>query len=124
MTLRAGQAPDTSGRGDTDWTLAVGMNVPAGAVDISGGIAVVGDPVQIATENTIKFNTAFGNSPVDLFWDQQGDNTFIGNRCNTSDPDGLCVKGHGHGDGHHGDNGHHGDKHGKHNHKHHKHHDD
>jgi parallel beta-helix repeat protein len=117
-------------------------NVPAGAVDISGGIVVVGDPVQIATDNTIKFNTAFGNSPVDLFWDQQGANTFIGNRCNTSDPDGLCVKGHGHGDGHHGDNGddgdhghngHHGDKHGKQNHnhnhnhnhdKHHKHHKD
>jgi nitrous oxidase accessory protein NosD len=122
-------------------------NVPAGPVEVSGGIVVVspppegpGDPVQIATDNTIKLNTAFGNSRVDLLWDQQGDNRFIGNRCRTSDPDGLCVErrhGHGHGrrgddgdDGDHGHSGHHGDKHGKHNHKHHKqhkhhkHHDD
>jgi hypothetical protein len=136
---------------------AANDNVPAGPVEASGGIVVVspppegpGAPVQIATDNTIKFNTAFGNSRVDLLWDQQGDNRFIGNRCRTSDPDGLCVESrHGHGHGHHGDddddddrgdNGHHrgkgdhGDKHGKHREKHgshhekhgkhHKHHDD
>jgi parallel beta-helix repeat protein len=109
-------------------------NVPSGQVDISGGIVVVSIPgptpeeSSTATGNTIKFNKAFGNSPVDLFWDQQGDNRFIRNRCETSNPDGLCKKrgghspgkgnGHGHGDdgddddddrGHHGHG--HGDRH-------------
>jgi parallel beta-helix repeat protein len=91
-------------------------NVPSGTVDISGGIVVVSIPGPTpeesftATDNTIKFNKAFGNSPVDLFWDQQGTNTFTGNRCKTSDPDGLCAK-RGDGNGHHGDhgNGNHGD---------------
>jgi nitrous oxidase accessory protein NosD len=111
---------------------AVNGNKPGGDTVASGGIIVLSDSQGgfTATDNVIKHNTAFGNLPVDLLWDEQGDNTFIGNRCNTSDPDGLCVKGHGQGDGHHGNdgddgdhghNGHHGDKHGKHNHKHHKH---
>jgi hypothetical protein len=117
-------------------------NQPSGPTIGSGGILVLTEPGSpTATDNVIKHNTAFGNLPVDLFWDQQGTNTFTGNRCKTSNPDGLCAKGghghgHGHGDGHHGndgeadhhgDNGHHGDKghhgnkHGKHKHKHGKH---
>jgi parallel beta-helix repeat protein len=108
-------------------------NVPAGPVELSGGIVVVSIPgptpeqTNTATGNVIKFNKAFGNSPFDILWDEQGDNTFTGNRCETSQPDGLCTSrgngnghGHGHGDdddeddddrghdgdGHHGDNGH------------------
>jgi hypothetical protein len=84
-----------------------------------------------ATGNTIKKNTAFGNSPVDILWDQTGDNVFSGNRCKTSDPTGLCANGgngHGNGDddgdddnaenGHHDDNGDHGRHHGEHHKKH------
>jgi hypothetical protein len=115
-------------------------NQPGGPTVGSAGIAVVSEDGLIATGNVIKHNSAFGNLPVDIFWDRQGDNTFTGNRCKTSDPDGLCAKGErGHGRGHHGDdgdddhgeNGHHGHhvdhgnhghKHGKHKHgKHHKH---
>jgi hypothetical protein len=99
----------------------VNDNVPSGPVDVSGGIVVVSFPPAIATDNVIKFNRAFGNSPVDLLWDQQGNNTFTGNRCGTSDPDGLCEK-RGRGNGHHGaddDRGHHGDGHHKEHGKHH-----
>src|SRR5205085_10341232 len=77
-------------------------NQPGGPTQGSAGIAVVSEAGLTATDNTIKHNTAFGNLPVDLFWDQQGDNTFTANRCKTSNPDGLCVSGHGKGDGHHG----------------------
>ena len=72
-------------------------NVPTGATPASGGIVVVSlsedasAPTIIATGNTVKRNTAFGNSPVDLLWDQQGDNAFVANRCATSNPDGLCT---------------------------------
>jgi Right handed beta helix region len=108
-------------------------NVPSGDSLASGGIVVVTLPgptpetTPAATDNVVKFNSAFGNSPVDLLWDGQGDNAFTGNRCETSNPDGLCTSGgqghHGHhgdhgGHGHHGDHGghgHHGD-HGSHGH--------
>jgi hypothetical protein len=92
-------------------------NQPGGDTPASAGIIVVSAPgatpaeTFLATDNVIKHNTAFGNLPVDLLWDGQGDNTFTANRCKTSNPDGLCAKGtHGHGDGHHGDHGDHGDK--------------
>jgi nitrous oxidase accessory protein NosD len=90
-------------------------NQPGGPTEGSAGIAVVSEAGLIATGNVIKHNTAFGNLPVDIFWDQQGDNTFTGNRCNKSDPDGLCAKGE-HGHGHHGDVG--DDDHGEHGHHH------
>jgi nitrous oxidase accessory protein NosD len=99
-------------------------NQPSGPSPGSGGIVVLTEPgFPVATDNVIKHNTAFGNL-VDLFWDQQGTNTFTANRCETSDPAGLCVSGQGHGDhgnkGHRGDGGHQG-KHAKHKHgKHHK----
>jgi hypothetical protein len=103
-------------------------NQPSGPTDGSGGIAVVTDPgFPTATDNLIKDNTAFGNLPVDLVWDGNGNNTFVGNRCATSDPDGLCEKGHRHGgrdddgDDDHGDHGHRKNE-GHHGHKHHKHH--
>ena len=106
---------------------AANGNQPSGDTPASAGIAVLSDPANgiTATDNTIKKNSAFGNTPVDLFWDQQGNNTFKGNRCKTSNPDGLCVSGHDHGTGDHrdnGDNGDNGGKHHKHHGKHHKHH--
>jgi Right handed beta helix region len=114
-------------------------NAATGETPASGGIIVISfsegpqPPTVLATGNTVEHNTAFGNSPVDLLWDQQGDNSFVGNRCATSNPDGLCTgkgkhdqaqkglgaggdngpeHGHGnHGRGNHGDNEHgkHGD---------------
>jgi nitrous oxidase accessory protein NosD len=102
-------------------------NQPGADTFASGGIVVLslppegpGAPEFIATDNEIKFNTAFGNLPVDILWDQKGDNEFKGNRCKTSDPDGLCGQGR-HGDGH-GDGGDDGDHHGHGHENHHKHH--
>jgi hypothetical protein len=64
-----------------------------GIVVISGG--VVGGPV--ATDNLIVQNRAFGNSPLDIFWDQTptngGGNKFEDNHCKTSSPPGLCQRG-------------------------------
>lgn len=145
----AGEGPPVSGLGIvifgahniTLWDNSANGNAPSGPTEASGGIVVLSAPGPTpeesftATGNTIKRNSAFGNSPVDIKWDQQGTNTFTGNRCKTSDPTGLCVNGgHGHGNGdddgdddsaehgHHGDNGHHGKgNHGDH-HKKHKHH--
>jgi hypothetical protein len=135
ITLEANSANDNQPGGDT--VASAGIAVLSTPADASG-------PGFTATDNVIRHNSAFGNQPVDLLWDQTGSNTFSGNRCKTSSPDGLCAKGeHSHGNGHHGDddddndqneNGHHGDngKHGgkhekhhkKHHHKHHKHHND
>jgi parallel beta-helix repeat protein len=115
-------------------------NQPSGPSDGgSAGIAVLAEPgFPTATDNVIEDNTALGNS-LDLFWDQQGTNTFEDNRCKTSDPDGLCGNGddgnddHGNGgDDDHGDSGHHDNRshgvnhanHKHHKHKHHKHHGD
>jgi len=98
----------------------VNDNVPATAVDLSGGIVIVTAPdTETAADNVVKFNRAFGNQAYDLFWDQSGPATFVGNRCDTSSPDGLCEQG---GHGHHGDDGdddhghghHDGDHHGGH----------
>lgn len=65
---------------------AQGSNPP-----FHGGIVVVGDPTFKPSAGVkVGFNTAFGNDP-DLFWDQQGQgNSFFGNDCLTSQPDGLC----------------------------------
>jgi Right handed beta helix region len=99
-------------------------NIPSGDTLASAGIAVFsfsegGAPPIVATGNTVAHNTAFGNSPVDLLWDQQGDNAFVGNRCATSNPDGLCTGKGGHVRGHEnhgnqglGESGNHGHGHG------------
>jgi hypothetical protein len=105
-------------------------NQPSGETLGSGGIVLLSFPgptgLLVADDNTVKFNRAFGNSPVDIFWDQAGaGNDFFGNRCDTSSPDGLCSEEHGHGGHHgHGDDGeHHGNGHHRHHGKgHHKHH--
>ncbi len=69
-------------------------NVAGGDSVFSGGIVLVsGIPLGGAdpTDNVIRKNRAFGNEPVDLFWDGSGTgNVFARNRCGTSDPDGLC----------------------------------
>jgi Right handed beta helix region len=104
-------------------------NQPSGDTIASAGIVVLTLPGPtgdlLADENTVKFNRAFGNSPVDILWDQKGSsNSFLGNQCDASNPDGLCSERHGGGGngGNGNDNGdHHGKGHGKH-HKHHKHH--
>jgi hypothetical protein len=84
-----------------------------------GGIVVVGDPEFKASTNIkVGFNTALGNGPFDLFWDEQGSARFLGNDCLTSQPDGLCED-PADGGGHHGDD-HRGDDHGDHGDRHHK----
>jgi hypothetical protein len=41
--------------------------------------------------NTVRRNVAFKNRPFDLFWDGTGTGVrFKGNRCATSQPEGLC----------------------------------
>jgi parallel beta helix pectate lyase-like protein len=88
-------------------------NQPSGPTAGSGGIVIITDPGSpLSTDNVIKDNKAFGNLPFDILWDEQGTNTFIDNRCETSSPDGLCVTGHG--NGHHGDDGDDDDDHGDH----------
>ncbi len=104
-------------------------NQPSGDTSASAGIVISAVPGPagdlVAEGNTIRFNRAFGNSPVDILWDGNGTNDFFGNRCDRSNPDGLCSERHGGaGQGHHGGEGgdhdrkghrtHHRKHHGKH----------
>jgi hypothetical protein len=70
---------------------------------LSAGIALIDttdDGGGPPTDNTIAFNTAFGNQPVDLFAEGHvAANRFFANDCLTSQPDGLCEDP----DGEHGD---------------------
>jgi hypothetical protein len=71
-------------------------NVPDPAVNsiVGGGIVLLStagpEGGADVTGAKIAFNTAFGNKPTDLFWDQKGQASFVGNDCETSNPDGLC----------------------------------
>lgn len=57
----------------------------------SGGILVVSGPGGTTpTGDTIRENSAFGNTPFDLVWDGTGSPTFSSNQCGTSNPAGLC----------------------------------
>jgi len=61
----------------------------------SGGIVVLSAKALTKGSNpnfdTIAFNTAFRDHPADLRWDGTGIHVrFIGNRCRTSVPPGLC----------------------------------
>jgi len=69
-------------------------NKPSATVDESGGILVLrGDGGTAPKNNTISRNLATGNTPADIHWDGSGTgNKFKKNRCNTSDPSGLCTK--------------------------------
>jgi hypothetical protein len=69
-------------------------NRPSLESAFSGGIVVAStvafggaDP----TDNSVERNTARGNEPADIVWDRTGrGNVFSHNRCDTSDPTGLC----------------------------------
>jgi hypothetical protein len=106
------------------------FNSPSGPTVVSGGIVLLsGVSLGVGDEmnNRVAFNVAFHNDPFDLNWDGAGTgNVFVGNRCATSNPAGLCVQGHGNGGKGHGGHGkkkgHHKHKN-KHHKKHHKHHD-
>jgi parallel beta-helix repeat protein len=60
------------------------------------GISVESPAAVISTGVTVARNDAFGNTP-DLFWDGKGADTFQNNHCDTSVPDGLCVRDKGEG---------------------------
>ncbi|HEX8855156.1 MAG TPA: right-handed parallel beta-helix repeat-containing protein [Thermoleophilaceae bacterium] len=72
-------------------------NVPSLDSPFSGGIVLVdGTPLggAVPSDNTIKRNTALGNEPADLIWDGTGQgNVFDANRCDVSNPEGLCAGG-------------------------------
>jgi len=67
-------------------------NVASGPTDFEGGVVVVSSPIDETppTNNSVFGNVLRDNDP-DLFWDETGSgNTFVGNDCETSDPEGLC----------------------------------
>jgi nitrous oxidase accessory protein NosD len=71
-------------------------NRSEGVEGLGGGIVLVtggepGGPQFEPSGNTVRKNVAFGNQPFDIAWDGTGDDvTFRGNRCATSQPEGLC----------------------------------
>jgi hypothetical protein len=68
-------------------------NMPSGDVDFAGGVVVLdaGEPgANPPSGNVVRSNVILDNQP-DILWDGSGDgNLFRHNRCQTSDPDGLC----------------------------------
>lgn len=72
----------------------INNNAPGGPTDLpSGGIALLAfDPSATPNNNTIVGNHLHGNVPNDISSDGGGTgNVFKFNRCNTSDPAGLCA---------------------------------
>jgi parallel beta-helix repeat protein len=69
-------------------------NRPAGPAAAPGGIVVASSNFLgggNAAHNRIAHNRAFHNQPDDIIWDGNGPgNRFIGNRCGSSQPGGLC----------------------------------
>jgi hypothetical protein len=67
-----------------------------GVEGLGGGIVLVtggepGGPQFQPSGNTVRRNVALGNQPFDIAWDGTGtDVRFRGNRCETSQPEGLC----------------------------------
>jgi nitrous oxidase accessory protein NosD len=64
-----------------------------GGTRVSGGIVVLSgkfDGGPVSTGNTVRGNTAFGDAPADIVNRSGGRNTFRGNFCTRSIPDGLC----------------------------------
>jgi len=63
----------------------------------SGGISLLSTAMfggGVPTRNTVRDNTALRNAPFDLSDDESGsDNRFRDNRCQTSQPPGLCGPG-------------------------------
>jgi hypothetical protein len=69
-------------------------NRPAGPAAAPGGIVIASSTFLgggNAAHNRIAHNRAFHNQPHDIVWDGNGQgNHFIGNRCGSSQPGGLC----------------------------------
>jgi parallel beta-helix repeat protein len=68
-----------------------------GVAPYGGGIVLVssdgaeGAPVVAPSGNAVRRNVAFRNQPFDISWDGTGSGVvFKGNRCATSQPEGLC----------------------------------
>ena len=67
-----------------------------GVEGLGGGIVLVtggepGGPQFEPSGNTVRKNIAFRNQPFDIAWDGTGSGVvFRGNRCATSQPEGLC----------------------------------
>jgi nitrous oxidase accessory protein NosD len=69
-------------------------NQPSGESFLSGGIAVTEGVGGTDPQNdAVRRNKAFDNGPNDLSWDNLGSVSFKKNRCDRSDPDGLCSGG-------------------------------
>lgn len=91
--------PPTSGigialLGANDVTITgnrIAGNVASGPSPFTGGVVVVtGIGGTAPTNNAVSHNVIVHNDP-DLFWDESGSgNTFSGNTCKTSVPEGLC----------------------------------
>ena len=73
---------------------SVRNNEPRQSAPFAGGIVVVSSKPQGGTNpshDLIARNVAFSTQPADLRWaGSGGQNRFEGNRCNTSEPSGLC----------------------------------
>jgi parallel beta-helix repeat protein len=80
---------------DVSRNLVLG-NRGEGVEGLGGGIVLVtggepGGPQFEPSGNTVRKNVAFRNQPFDIAWDGTGtDVRFKGNRCDTSQPGGLC----------------------------------
>lgn len=66
-----------------------GNTAPAGVEEHAGVGVTAGEAGTVATGNVVKGNVIKNNEP-DIFWDEQGTNTFTSNACATSIPDDLC----------------------------------
>jgi hypothetical protein len=73
---------------------SVRNNKPSKPAPFAGGIVVISSKPFGGTNpahDLIARNFAFGNVAADIRWDGTGgQNRFEGNRCNTSEPNGLC----------------------------------
>ena len=67
-------------------------NRPSGPSAFRGGISLFkAGPGYVPRDNTVRGNAAFGNRPVDLFYDGTGSgNVWVNNACDTSQPPGRC----------------------------------
>jgi hypothetical protein len=67
-------------------------NRPSGPSAYHGGIVLAkAAPGYVPRDNTVRGNVAFGNRPVDLFYDGTGrGNVWVNNSCDTSQPAGHC----------------------------------
>jgi parallel beta helix pectate lyase-like protein len=81
-------------RGNLVRNNVVNGNRPAGPAAAPGGIVVVSSAFlggSVSAHNRIAHNRAHRNQPDDIVWDGNGQgNQFVGNRCGSSQPGGLC----------------------------------